>query len=102
LGGLRWQIKAGEFVRQHDAFLIGECRVLQTREGCRAVVTIRQSPDAVHQDLEIAPAALMRVAIPFDEALRACHFDRELIVSDREYLDVGEPALNARILDLVA
>ena len=80
------------------AVLVGEGGVAQLGQGGGRERATGAADDA-HQHAEVAPAALMRVAVALDEALALRHLDGEGGIDRGDASDLRQPRLDALALD---
>src|ERR1700728_384606 len=84
------------------ALLVGQRRLLQPREYRRPVGSPREPPELVYECAEVAPAALVRLAVAVDEPLGARELHGQRVTGNCLPLDRGQPRFDARVLLFIA
>src|SRR5262249_61259679 len=80
------------------ALLVRERRFLQPRQHKCAIGACSQPLQLRHERAEVAPAALVGVAVSLDESLRPRELDGKLVARGGELLDSRQPGFDADIL----
>src|SRR5690606_39726289 len=87
---------------QRVAGPVRQRRLVQCAQRGRGVGATLQPLDGIHHPREAAVAPFMRVAVPLDQPLASCDLDGKYGIGGGGGFDALEPALDLRILALVA